>query len=67
MIRNEDLRLVLDTYVRVPETPATPSSGDRTIARRLLAKGVPPERLLHAIRLATHADVARYCREQAGL
>lgn len=60
--RETQLREILDTYLRVPETPARASDADRALAQWALQRGVEPQNLAHAIRLAT---LRRHLRDPA--
>ena len=53
MIRGPFLHTLLEAYLRAPDTPHRATRADRAIAAQLHSEGVPLDRLLHAIRLAT--------------
>lgn len=59
---NEPLREILDTYLRVPETPGTASQADMDLAAAALGRGVHARNLAHAIRVAT---LRRHLRDPA--
>lgn len=59
---DDPLREILDTYLRVPETPARASETDLALATKALLRGVDPHHLTHAIRLAT---LRRHLRDPA--
>lgn len=60
--RDAQLREVLDTYLRVPESPPRASEADRALARAALNRGVQAQSLAHAIRVAT---LRRHLRDPA--